>query len=80
VHRSWQQRFSMDGNFVPCHGLLYREPTGALSAAVIVAELSKNREVGTGWPVHFVLHVLLSGRITENLPAHFSFSCGMPVK
>tara|TARA_B100000945_G_scaffold226036_1_gene182883 strand:- start:9 stop:149 length:141 start_codon:yes stop_codon:yes gene_type:complete len=45
----------------------------------MIADLAKNGEIGTGWSGLFVLHFLLSGRITENLPAHFSFSYGMAV-
>jgi hypothetical protein len=45
----------------------------------MIADLPKNREIGAGWSGLFVLHFLLSRRITENWPALFSFSYGMPV-
>jgi hypothetical protein len=45
----------------------------------MIADLPKNREIGAGWSGLFVLHFLLSGRITENWPALFSFSYGKPV-
>jgi len=46
----------------------------------MIADLPKNREIGAGWLVSFVFQGLLSGRFTENWPALFSFSYGMPVE
>jgi hypothetical protein len=46
----------------------------------MIADLPKNREIGAGWSGLFVLHFLLSGSFTENWPALFSFSYGMPVE